>query len=165
MKRSYQQSITSFGKMKSLGFTIIELMIVVLVIGVLATIAFPSYQRASAKSDRSVAIADINDISQALERYYTYNRVYTNDFSSLRMANNATFALPDPTGRYTYMIGVPNTTAVGAVPQGATTGQSYVIYAAPLDGSRDTWTLSQDYMGFQQSYAEGSTTPVTGWPD
>ena len=165
MKQQYIHKRGTQYKVKHFGFTLLELMIIVTVVAILTAIAVPSYQRASAKSDRSIAIADINEISQALERYFTHNRVYTNNFGNLRMAGNNTFALNDSTGKYTYMIGIPNSTAIGSVPQANTTGQSYVIYAAPTANlNRDTWTLSQNHMGFQQSYAEGSTTAQDGWP-
>lgn len=151
---------------RPLGFTLIELMITVAIVAILATIAFPSYQRAIAKSDRSIAISDINEISQALERYFTYNRVYSNDFGDLNMGSNNTFTFHDNPGqaKYDYTIGVPSTTTIGAVPQGGETGQSFVIYAKPAtSGSRDTWTLSQDHQGTQQRYDKTSTVAQDGW--
>ena len=146
------------------GFTLIELMIAVGVIAVLTTLATSSYQYAMAKSDRATAISDINEISQALERFYTYNRVYSNDFGDLSMGADNSYSISDPATLYTYSIGVPNTQAPATVPQaGDQTGQSYVIYANPT-GSRDTWILSQKEHGFQQRYASESTAAETGWP-
>lgn len=162
------QTGTSAVKMKQRGFTIIELMITVAIVAILSAIALPMYQRAGAKTDRSIAIADINKIAQALERYYTYNRVYSNDFFTLSMASAAGVyqITDDPNAtKYNYTIGVPSTMAVSAgTPAAVSTGQSFVIYAKPITGkNRDTWTLSQDNIGVQQRYAHGSTTPEDSW--
>lgn len=146
------------------GFTLIELMIAVGVMAVLTTLATSSYQYAMAKGDRATAISDINDIAQAMERFYTYNRVYTNDFGDLSMGTDNTFSIDDPAGLYTYSIGVPNTQAPATVPQASDqSGQSYVLYANP-NSSRDTWVLSQNEHGFQQRYASESATAEKGWP-
>lgn len=146
------------------GFTLIELMIAIGVIAVLTTVAFSSYTSAMARGDRATAISDINEISQALERFYTFNRVYSNDFGDLSMGAANSFSISDPAGLYIYTIGVPNTTTINNVPQSAKNGPSYVIYAKPTAKNRDTWTLTQNDIGFQQHYARSSTTAKTGWP-
>jgi len=149
---------------RTAGFTLIELMIAVGVIAVLTTLATSSYQYAMAKADRATAISDINEIAQTLERFYTYNRVYTNYFGDLAMGADNSYSIDDPSDRYTYSIGVPNTQAPATVPQAADqTGQSYVLYANPKN-SRDTWILSQNEHGFQQRYSSESATAKTGWP-
>jgi len=53
------------------GFTLLELMVVVAIVGVLATIAFPSYQRSVAKTWRSHAVACLEELSVGMERRYT----------------------------------------------------------------------------------------------
>jgi prepilin-type N-terminal cleavage/methylation domain len=58
------------------GFTLIELMIVVVIIGILATIAYPSYQRYVQDSRRSDARANLLQLAQFMERYYTANGRY-----------------------------------------------------------------------------------------
>lgn len=59
------------GVRKSSGFTLIEVMIVVAVVGILAAIAFPSYQEYVAKSRRADAQAALMELSQFMERHYT----------------------------------------------------------------------------------------------
>ena len=54
--------------MKNKGFTLIELMVVVLVVGILAAIAYPSYQKSIQKSRRADARAAIADIQLAQEK-------------------------------------------------------------------------------------------------
>jgi len=60
------------------GFTLIEIMIVVLIIGVLAAIAFAAYQRYVIKSRRATAAVCVQERAQFLERYYTTNMSYAN---------------------------------------------------------------------------------------
>lgn len=55
------------------GFTLIELMIVVAIVGILAAIAYPSYQSSVEKSRRSDAMAALTAFSTAMERHYTDN--------------------------------------------------------------------------------------------
>lgn len=70
------------------GFTLIELMIVVLVIGVLAAIAYPAYSQHVVKSRRAAAKACVEEAAQFMERHYTTRLSY------LDPATNAAPALP-----------------------------------------------------------------------
>ena len=58
------------------GFTLIELMIVVVVIGILAAIATPNYQDYLKKSRRADATGTLTSFSAAMERYYTQHNSY-----------------------------------------------------------------------------------------
>lgn len=58
------------------GFTLIELMIVVAVIGVLAIIAVPAYNEQVRKTRRAQARSDTMALVQALERFHTANNTY-----------------------------------------------------------------------------------------
>ncbi|HTN32848.1 MAG TPA: type IV pilin protein [Marinobacter sp.] len=68
MKR--QQSIAAN------GFTLIELMIVVAIIGIISAIAYPSYQSHVEKTRRSLASADLLELAQWMERRYATNFDY-----------------------------------------------------------------------------------------
>lgn len=59
------------------GFTLIELMIVVVIIAVLAGIAFASYTQHVVKSRRAAAAVCLQERAQLLERYYTTHLSYT----------------------------------------------------------------------------------------
>ena len=58
------------------GFTLIELMISVAIIGILAAIAYPSYTQHVQKSRRAVAQVALMEIAQREESYFLRNRSY-----------------------------------------------------------------------------------------
>ncbi|WP_286071530.1 type IV pilin protein [Stenotrophomonas sp. 57] len=59
------------------GFTLIELMVVVIVIGILAAVVIPSYQEYVRRSHRAVAKADLAEYAQRAERYHSSNNSYS----------------------------------------------------------------------------------------
>ncbi len=60
------------------GFTIIELLIVIAIIGILATLVLTNFQGAQAKGRDTVRKNDINSLYQKLEEYYNENGFYPN---------------------------------------------------------------------------------------
>jgi len=62
--------------LKTKGFTLIELMIVVAIIGILATIAYPSYQEQVKSSRRADAKGALAGLASAMERHSTANNTY-----------------------------------------------------------------------------------------
>ncbi|BCV37466.1 MULTISPECIES: type IV pilin protein [Shewanella] len=65
------------------GFTLIEVMITVVIIGILASIAYPSYVQYIAKSTRSEAHAALMRLANLQEQYYLDNRTYATDMTKL----------------------------------------------------------------------------------
>ncbi|MFA5940632.1 MAG: type IV pilin protein [Sinimarinibacterium sp.] len=63
---------------RSCGFSLIELMIAVAIVGILAAIALPSYQNSVRKSRRADAKVALTDTAQRLERCLTQYGTYDN---------------------------------------------------------------------------------------
>ena len=61
------------------GMTLIEVMIVVVIVGILAAIAYPSYQNYVIRANRGAATACLLELSQFMERLYTQNMTYSPD--------------------------------------------------------------------------------------
>jgi type IV pilus assembly protein PilE len=61
---------------QSKGFTLIELMIVVAIVGILAAIAYPSYQEQIRSSRRGDCAGALAGLANAMERFYTTNNTY-----------------------------------------------------------------------------------------
>ncbi len=65
------------------GFTLIELMITIVIIGILAGIALPAYQNSVRKSHRSAAQAEMLDIANREQQFLLANRGYTATLSNM----------------------------------------------------------------------------------
>lgn len=64
------------GKNREAGFTIIEVMIVVVIIAVLGAVALPAYNDYILRSRLAEAYANLGDMAVKLEQYYQDNRTY-----------------------------------------------------------------------------------------
>jgi len=72
------KNITEKQQKKIGGFTLIELMIVVAIIGVIAAVAIPSYIDQVRKARRATIVNDIQECAAMQERRYTINNSYSN---------------------------------------------------------------------------------------
>ena len=83
---------------KSMGFTLIELIIVVGIIAILAAIAYPSYQNYVLRTRRTNGAACLLEGAQFMERYYTTRLTYVGGDPALPCENSmaAFYTLPAP---------------------------------------------------------------------
>lgn len=65
------------------GFTLIEIMIVVVIVGILASIAYPNYTDYLLKSARAEGKSHLLSAMQAQERHYSQTMSYTEDIDDL----------------------------------------------------------------------------------
>lgn len=86
---------------KNSGFTLIELMIVVVIIGVLAAIAYPSYQQYTVKSKRSDAYTALTDAATDQEKFYSQNLRFASSMEALNaLHNDLSVTRTSPEGYY-----------------------------------------------------------------
>lgn len=69
------------------GVTLLELMIVVVIVGILAAIAYPSYRDYISRAKRNEAKSALLQIATLQERFYLQNNTYTTDMSQLGFPN------------------------------------------------------------------------------
>ena len=124
------------------GFSLMELMIAVAIIGILASIAWPSYKRQVTASNRSAAQAQMLDIASREQQVFLSDRAYADK----TLLESLGYSLPADVARnYSYTV----TTG--------TTPPTFLITFTPVSGSPQagdvTLTLNQS----------GVRTPAASW--
>lgn len=104
---------------KNRGFTLIELMITVVVIGVLAAIAYPSYTQYVVRANRGEAQAYLMDLAQRQQQFLMDARVYASDIEDLGIAE-------PPSVARNYDVSIDE---VGATPP------TFILTASPKTGT------------------------------
>lgn len=127
--------------LKRNGFTLIELMITVAIIGILAAVALPAYTQYIIRGNRSAAQAQMMDIANRQQQFLLTNRAY----ASKQALIDSGFALPaSVSSKYGYLVDV----GTGDVP-------SFLVTFSP--------TGSQESDGDLTINSEGVKTPAAKW--
>lgn len=106
---------------KTMGFTLIELMIAVAVAGILAAIAYPSYLNQVQKSRRADAMGELQQAAADMERHFTVNGNYDNATAGTTIPNR----LPR-TGTQYYNV------SLTLLPAAGTPKTGFTIEATPI---------------------------------
>lgn len=133
------------------GFTLLELMVVVAIVGILAAVAYPSYRSQIIRSKRADAMAALDTAASALEKYRA-NRSFSYGGASLAggggvvVFNNRVPADAPESQKYYDLQLEFNGAVVAVLPAGAT---NYTIRAVPTAGQtqEDDGALTLDNAG------------------
>lgn len=132
------RSIRSSRPHTARGFTLVEVVIVVLIISVLAAIAYPAYQNSVVKTRRGAAKSCLMESEMFMQRFYTTNLRYDQTLAAVAVALPACTAGTDVTNHYNVAL-----TAVAA--------RTYTLTATPiglqLAKDTDCGTLSVNQLG------------------
>ena len=83
------------------GITLIELMIVIMIVGILAAVAYPNYLEYSARAKRNEARAALLRLAINQERFYLNNNTFTADMTQLGFSASP---FTTETGNYTVAV-------------------------------------------------------------
>ena len=133
--------------MRSLGFTLLEVMIVCAIVAILAAIAYPSYQSSVQKSRRAEAKAALLGVASQMERRSTEKSTY----AGATLGAGATAVFADHSENSYYNLSLANLTATTytarAAPTGAQTGDPCGTFTYNEQGIKSvtggTWTMAQ----------------------
>lgn len=134
------------------GFTLMELMVTVAIIGIVAAVAYPSYIKSAYKGRRAEGKAAIQQAAQLLERCYANYGVY-NSGNCAEVATLTAGILSQPHNYYTIT--------------GTITGTSYIVAATAKSsgaqaGDTNCTILTINNVGQQGSGNATSTTDANG---
>ena len=140
----YQRRNVSIHVARMRGITLLELMIVVVVVGILTAIAYPSYRDQVVRTHRADGKATLMQVSQQLERCYTRFASYTNGGCGVA------FPVNSPEGHYTVTATALTASAftLDATPQGGQANDAECgvlrLTSTGIEGSQGASTDAND---------------------
>lgn len=139
-------------KINKKGFTLIELLVVIAIIGILSTLAVVAYNNSRIKARDTKRVADIKQISKALEQYYSQNNSYP------RLVTPGQ-SLVSPKGNSVLMGKVPNNPTPRT--DGGCADRDYIYQA---NNNQTSYTLYTCIANEIESISSGDITYTpTGW--
>ena len=132
------------------GFSLIELMIVVAIIGILATIAIPNFNRFQAKAKQSEAKGNLTGIYTAEKSFYAEWSQYFGDFRDIGFA---------PEGKLTYTVGFGGSVTAPAAPyNGPSVGSTGSMWNTKVAGAAPNTQQVSNIPAFVAMAAQGCLT-------
>jgi type IV pilus assembly protein PilE len=124
--------MTSSNSHNNKGFTLVELMIVVVIVSLLAMVAVPSYNKSVAKARRADAQSSLSNLAGAMERFFTDQGTYVGAAGPI--ASPTATGVPNIYHSQTPVDG--NVKFYNLTIEVATAG-SYTLRATPIGGQVD----------------------------
>jgi type IV pilus assembly protein PilE len=144
--------------MRSAGFSLVELLIALAIAGLLAMVAYPSYQNSVLRTRRADGIAAALAVQVAEEKFrascpfYAQTLGSTNTCGANAGASTVQAASASPEGYYTISIGL-----------GTATGNAYTITATPTGTQADDTACSPMTITFNAANPNGLKAPADCW--
>ena len=123
---------------KMRGFTLIEMMIVVALIGIIVAFGYPSYRDQVIKSHRAEGMGELLELADRLERYYSDKNTY----ATATLGTAATDVYPAVTKKQNYALAIDGTKtddikfSITATPQGTQTADKCGTFILNSDGTK-----------------------------
>ncbi len=122
MKTQVLQSARSDRQYRQAGFSLIELLVVLVIMGVLSALALPGYTRYVQRGNRTEVMAALLEAQHFMERYYSANGQYLSPANAVPMLPQRLQGIPSQ-GTVRYQLSVREATAnsylLQAVPEGS----------------------------------------------
>lgn len=149
----YMNTIRNMPSTKQLGFSLIEIMVVVVIIGLLASIVGPKVLNSAGQAREQKAVADFANLATALKMYKLDNYIYPSTEQGIQALITATDISPQPKNfrQGGYMDKLPKDPW----------GNEYLYLSPGENGDFDIYTYGADGI----SGGEGESADMGNWED